>query len=94
VGKGQLINSIGLVWREIFVSLHKGLPPQVRAFFYFTLIATHVLVIHCICCKYVFVLFIFFSSAGQKSGLKKSYDAGAKQAFVLEPITLVANTFV
>jgi hypothetical protein len=51
---------------------------------YFTLIAKHsqVLIIHCICCKYLFVLFIF-SPLQVKN---QPCDEGTKHAFYLGPL--------
>ncbi len=47
---------------EKFSSLYRGLSPQVSAFFVFALISTHLLIIHCIYCKYVFVLQFLYVS--------------------------------
>jgi hypothetical protein len=57
VGKGRLILSMGLAWREVRILAHRDTMPNKG---FFVLIKKHVSIIHCKCCKYVFVLFYIF----------------------------------
>ncbi len=84
-GRGQkgfwekgAVNSLHGTGVEKFTSFHKWLPPQGRAFI-FALITSHVLIIHYICCKFVFLLFIF-SPLLVKS---KPCDGGMKHVLFL-----------
>jgi hypothetical protein len=58
-GEGHSIHSMGLVRREVHIHAQRAIT-QSKGLFISTLIATHVLIICCIYCKYVFVLFAFF----------------------------------
>jgi hypothetical protein len=53
----QSIHSIGLVWWEVRILAQIVTTPM--WFFLFFTTATHVLIVHCIYCKYAPVLFIF-----------------------------------
>ncbi len=88
VGKGESIQSMRLVWREVHILVQRATTPS-EGLLFITLIAKHVLIIHCICCKYVFVLFIF-SPLQVKN---KPHHGGTKLAFILGPNSLVVSNW-
>jgi hypothetical protein len=59
--RGKLIHSMGLVWKEVRILAHRATTPCTVITF-FALITTFGLAICCIYCKYVFELFLLFSS--------------------------------
>jgi hypothetical protein len=61
-GKRQLILSMGLVWREVHILVQKATSPNKGIFV--LIVATHVLIFIACVINMLFVLSIFFSSAG------------------------------
>ncbi len=62
-GKGQMILSMRLMWWEVRILLQRATTPN-KGLLFFALIATHVLRFSVYAVNIIFVLLIFFSSAG------------------------------
>jgi hypothetical protein len=76
---------MGLVWREVRILAQRSTTSSKG---FLSIITTHVM--HCIYCKYAILRCSYFCPLQVKN---KPHDGDAKHAFIIGPVSLVANSF-